>query len=90
MSSPDHEAPKPTVIRSVNAPGDLVCVDIFRRADGSFGFEEFKRDPEDSRGWFPIGGFSGRRHTSAEEAEAAAEAAIAWYQTSPNRNASSA
>ena len=31
------------------------CVDIFERPDGTFGFEEYRRDSEDGRGWFPIG-----------------------------------
>jgi hypothetical protein len=26
------------------------CVDIFSRPDGTFGFEEFRRDPEDRGG----------------------------------------
>jgi len=26
------------------------CVDVFARPDGTFGFEEFRRDPEDM-GW---------------------------------------
>src|SRR6266403_513923 len=32
-----------------NAEGNR-CVDIFRRDDGSFGFEEYRRDPEDRGG----------------------------------------
>ncbi len=27
------------------------CVDLFRRPDGSFGFEEFRRDVEDAGNW---------------------------------------
>ena len=27
------------------------CVDLFSRPDGSFGFEEFRRDPEDRGEW---------------------------------------
>ena len=30
------------------------CVDIFRRPDGSYGFEEFRRDPEDAGAWTPV------------------------------------
>ena len=44
-----------TVLRSVNLPGEHVCVDLFRRPDGTFGFEEYRREPEDGRGWFVIG-----------------------------------
>lgn len=43
------------VIQSVNLTGETICVDIFRRPDGTFGFDEFRRDPEDGRGWYSIG-----------------------------------
>ena len=70
---------RPVVLRSINEEGGDRCVDLFRRADGSYGFEEFRRDPEDPRGWYPIGGFSDRQY--AEEAETLAEArrAIPWF-----------
>ena len=35
----------------------LRCVDIFRREDNSFGFEEYRKDPEANEGWFKIGFF---------------------------------
>ncbi|ATG43292.1 hypothetical protein PhaeoP18_01333 [Phaeobacter piscinae] len=38
------------VIRSINLDGELICTDIFQRPDGSYGFDEFRRDPEDGRG----------------------------------------
>lgn len=46
------------VIASYNFESDLRCVDVFVREDGTYGFECFRRDPEDGRGWYPIGGFS--------------------------------
>ena len=30
------------------------CVDFFSRPDGSFGFEEVRRDPEDRGAWTPV------------------------------------
>jgi hypothetical protein len=36
------------------------CVDIFWRPDGTYGFEEFRRDPEDMGAWTPVSYFSGR------------------------------
>ncbi|MFI5387397.1 MAG: DNA/RNA non-specific endonuclease [Fimbriimonadales bacterium] len=35
------------------------CADIFSRPNGTFGFEEFRRDPEDMGTWTPISYFSG-------------------------------
>lgn len=30
------------------------CIDLFRRPDGSHGFEEFRRDPEDAGARTPV------------------------------------
>lgn len=37
------------VVQSFNLERDIVCVDIFMRTDGTYGFDEFRRDPEDGR-----------------------------------------
>ena len=34
------------------------CVDLFRRPEGTFGFEEFRRDHEDPTEWFKTGYYS--------------------------------
>jgi hypothetical protein len=54
------------------------CVDVFMRPDGSFGFEEFRRDAEDAGAWTPVSYFSDLRHTSQGEAFAGAAKRIAW------------
>jgi hypothetical protein len=54
------------------------CVDIFRRPDGTFGFEEFRRDPEDMGSWTPIACYSGREFANEVEAIAAARESVAW------------
>jgi hypothetical protein len=54
------------------------CVDLFRRPDSSFGFEEFRRDPEDAGAWTPVQYFSHATYASAEEALLAALAAVTW------------
>ncbi|MEM7491567.1 MAG: hypothetical protein AAF390_20820, partial [Pseudomonadota bacterium] len=69
-----------TVLRSVNLDGDHVCVDIFRRPDGTFGFDEFRRDPEDGRGWFSIGHHGARAFPTEAGALAAAREAIGWFE----------
>lgn len=72
---------KKTVLESINLPGDGRCVDIFMRPDGTYGFEEFRRDIEDGRGWFPIGHFGGRVFNSQDQATRQALAEIAWLAT---------
>jgi len=66
------------VTRSIETPDGTRCVDLFRRPDASFGFEEYRRDPEDTSGWFPIG-YHGEA-TFPTEAAALAEARrrVAW------------
>lgn len=54
------------------------CVDLFRRADGSFGFESFRRDPEDQGRWTVLGHFSALRYDSEGDAQRAAIRAIPW------------
>jgi len=71
-------AAKNLVILSVNMPGDGICVDVFQRPDASFGFEEFRRDPEDGRGWFPIGHYSHQVFDTFEQAKGAAVSAVDW------------
>jgi hypothetical protein len=67
-----------TVVMSINAPDGWRCVDIFQRPDGSFGFDEFRRDVEDQRGWFPIGHFSAGTFTDQNSTLAAALKAVPW------------
>ncbi|MDG2286565.1 MAG: hypothetical protein P8N43_13705 [Alphaproteobacteria bacterium] len=67
-----------TVIISINSDDQTRCVDVFARADGSYGFEEYRRDPEDTRGWFPIGGFADLTFEQQEHAMAKARARVNW------------
>lgn len=66
------------VMKSINGHDDSICVDMFLRPDGTFGFEEYRRDVEDARGWFPIGNYSAMKFISEEEALNSAKTHIAW------------
>ena len=54
------------------------CVDLFSRPDGTFGFEEFRRDPEDMGSWTPVSHFSGLEYPTAPDALASATTAVPW------------
>ena len=54
------------------------CVDLFRRPDGSFGFEEFRRDVEDAGAWTPVAYYSRAAYGSNDAALGAATAGVAW------------
>ena len=66
------------VLASPSTPAVDRCVDIFSRPDGTFGFEEFRRDPEDMGAWTPIAYYSGRSFQSERDALDAARAAVPW------------
>ncbi len=68
------------VLRSINNEGASLCVDIFLRPDGTVGFEEFRRDAEDNRGWFPIGGYSALSFDDETRALEVATAKISWLR----------
>ena len=67
------------VLRSIETDHGARCVDIFLRPDGSFGFEEYRLDGEDLRGWFPIGHHADGRQDSEAGAIAAARLAVPWF-----------
>ena len=67
-----------TVLESPETDDGLRCVDVFRRPDGTFGYEEFRRDPEDMGTWTPVRFTSGLSYLSLQQARAAARSAVAW------------
>ncbi|MEP3278719.1 MAG: hypothetical protein ABJN26_25075 [Stappiaceae bacterium] len=69
------------VLRSFNLDGEHICVDIFVRPDGTYGFDEYRRDPEDMRGWYSIGHFGDRKFGSEATALSEAVNAIGWLTT---------
>jgi hypothetical protein len=54
------------------------CVDIFSRPDGSYGFEEFRRDIEDGGQWTPVQHYSAVAYASPTEALNTAERCVPW------------
>jgi hypothetical protein len=57
-----------------NSHGDH-CVDVFARLDGSFGFEEYRRDPEDAV-WRCLHRYSSQVFNFQEGAVARAKAQV--------------
>ncbi|PTM42074.1 hypothetical protein [Bosea sp. 124] len=66
------------VFDSIEDDGHDRCVDLFSRPDGSFGFEEFRRDVEDRGGWTPVQYYSDLRYPTAAQALKAASGAVGW------------
>lgn len=70
------------VLASHETPEANRCVDVFSRPDGSFGFEEFRRDPEDRGAWTPVSFFSGCAYPSEHATVEAAKIAVPWLSDS--------
>jgi hypothetical protein len=66
------------ILASPSTPSVDRCVDIFLRPDGTFGFEEFRRDPEDRGVWTPVAYFSSQEYESEQDALAAARERVPW------------
>jgi len=54
------------------------CVDVFVRENGSFGFEEFRRDSDGGGQWQSLGKYSQRSFASGEAALREADRQVAW------------
>jgi hypothetical protein len=54
------------------------CVDLFSRPDETYGFEEFRRDPEDGGAWTPVQFYSGAAYASSDEALDEAKKFVPW------------
>ena len=74
------------VFASIENDEHAKCVDVFYRPDGTFGFEEFRRDVEDAGEWTPLGYYSGSTYVSSMAAYEAAEAAVPWLAQILRRN----
>ena len=71
------------VLESIENGDHDRCVDIFRRPDGTHGFEEFRRDPEDRGAWTPVRHFSGTKFATRDTARAAALTWMPWLPGAP-------
>ena len=54
------------------------CVDFFSRPDSTYGFEEFRRDPEDGGEWTPVQFYADAVYPSSQDTLIAAERSVGW------------
>jgi len=71
---------RPVVLRSYEDADGFRCIDIFRRSDGTFGFKEFRRDPEDAGRWTLIADHSHWSYPTENEALDAAVQEVSWFE----------
>jgi hypothetical protein len=71
-----------TVLESIENDQHDRCVDLFQRTDGTWGFQEFRRDPEDSGAWTQMAYHAAAIHPSRQAARTAALRAVTWLTES--------
>ena len=68
------------VIRTLHSEDGHRCVKIVKASEGAFGFQEFRRDPEDAGGWTLVSDTARATHPTEAQATAAARAAVGWLR----------
>ena len=71
---------KKFVIRSINNSDQSLCVDVFKRNDKTFGFEEYRRDKETYEGWYKVNTYGHNIYLTEKEAYANACKYIDWLR----------
>ena len=68
------------VLDSISSEDKQYCVDFFERDDGTFGFEEYRRDSDDYNQWFIIGFFGSLLFPTKKDAVEAAVRYVIWLE----------
>ena len=68
------------VIRSINNIDQSLCIDIFKRKDNTYGFEEYRRDKETYEGWYKIHSYGHDIYLSEQEALTSAYKKVNWLK----------
>jgi hypothetical protein len=76
----DANVPQCRVLRSIETPDGGRCVGLFARPDATFGFEVYRRDGEDPRGWYPIGAYATDIFPTEAAALRAALVQVTWLR----------
>ena len=67
-----------TVLASFGTDDGTQCVDVFRREDGTFGFEQFRSETDGHGRWQSLGKYSQLSFASGEEALGLAKQRVPW------------
>jgi hypothetical protein len=80
----ESERPRPplamkcTVLASLETDDGTQCVDFFARADGTFGFEQYRAEYDGPSRWQSLGKYSELTFASGQEALLAAKQHVPW------------
>jgi hypothetical protein len=71
-------AMRSTVLASFETVDGSQCVDVFKRADGSFGFEQYRSESDGTNRWQSLGKYSQLSFATGEEALNLAKGRVPW------------
>ena len=71
---------KQFIVCSINNSDQSQCVDIFKRKDNTYGFEEYRRDKETYEGWYKIHSYEQDVYLSEQEALTSAYKNVSWLK----------
>jgi|TARA_B100000609_G_scaffold128573_1_gene102420 hypothetical protein len=71
---------KEFVVRSINNSDQSLCIDIFKRKDNTYGFEEYRRDKETHEGWYKVHSYGHDVYLSEQEALTSAYKNVSWLK----------
>ena len=71
---------KEFVVRSINNSDQSLCIDIFKREDNTYGFEEYRRDKETYEGWYKVHSYGQDVYFSEQEALTNAYKNVIWLK----------
>ena len=67
-------------INSINNDDNNLCIDFFIRNNNTFGYQEYRNDPENISGWYRIGNYDHKIFLSKNDAYQDAKNKIVWFK----------
>mgnify|MGYP001218263758 FL=1 len=68
------------VVNSINNDRNNLCIDFFIRKNKTFGYQEYRKDPENMTEWYRIGNYDHKIFLSKNEAYQDAKKRIVWLK----------
>ncbi len=68
------------VINSINNDNNNLCIDFFIRKNKTFGYQEYRKDPENISGWYRIGNYDYKVFYNKDDAYHDAKKTIVWFK----------
>ena len=68
------------VINSINNDDNNLCIDFFIRNNNTFGYQEYRKDPENTSEWYRIGNYDYKVFSNKDDAYHDAKKTIVWFK----------